>query len=279
MNPKIDIIMGVYNCDKTLRESIDSILAQTYTNWHFIICDDGSNDSTVAILQEYQESFPEKFTILTNEKNMGLNYTLNRCLEECKGDLVARQDGDDISLPDRFEKEIEILTNSDYALVSTNMTTFDERGDFGVIKRPEIPTANDFRFGAPFSHAPVIIRKEVMDEVGGYTVADRLLRVEDYHLWFKIYSKGYKGYNIQEPLYKMRDDRDAVKRRNFKNRINEVRLKYWGFKEISVSKKYYYYILRPLILGLIPTWLYTIIHRKKVKNQKEKRGVNFENIK
>jgi len=258
--------MGVYNCADTLEESIDSILNQTYKNWHFIICDDCSKDETYKILKKYKKEYPEKFTILKNKENMGLNYTLNKCLEKADGVYIARQDGDDISLPTRFEEEIKILEkNKKLALVSSSMTSFDENGDFGLIKHPEKPTANDFRFGSPFCHGPVIVRKDVMDEVEGYSVANHLLRVEDYHLWFKIYSKGYTGYNIEKPLYKMRDDRNAIKRRTFQNRINETKLKFWGFKEIGVSKRYYFYILKPFILGLIPTWLYSILHRNKLK--------------
>ena len=265
MKDKISIIMGVYNCEKTLEESIGSIISQTYTNWHFIICDDCSKDKTFSILKKYNEDYPGKFTILKNSKNMGLNYTLNKCLRECDGEYIARQDGDDISLPTRFSEEIEVLKNRKYALVSSSMINFDENGDFGIIKHPEIPTVNDFRFGSPFCHAPVIIRKKVLDEVNGYTVADNLLRVEDYHLWFKIYSKGYIGYNIQKPLYKMRDDRNAVKRRTFKNRMNETRLKFWGFNEIGVSKKYYFYALKPFLLGFVPTRIYSFLHRNKLK--------------
>lgn len=266
MNNKISIIMGVYNCESTLRESVDSILSQTYTNWEFIICDDCSQDGTYEILQEYKEQYPEKFVILKNETNMGLNYTLNKCIESCTGEFIARQDGDDLSLCHRFEKEMEILMQNDtYALVSSSMISFDENGDFGIIKHPEVPSATDFRFGSPFCHAPVIMRRHILEEVGGYSVAKHLLRVEDYHLWFKIYSKGYIGYNLSEPLYKMRDDRNAVKRRTFKNRVNEARLKCWGFKKLKIPKRYYYYILKPLILGFVPTWLYTILHRNKLK--------------
>ena len=265
MEAKIDIIMGVYNCAETLEESVDSILNQTYTNWHFIICDDCSTDNTYNILKKYKKKFPDKFTILKNKQNMGLNYTLNKCLEKTTSEFIARQDGDDISLPTRFEEEMKIIEKSDYALVSSSMISFDENGDFGVIKHPEKPTVNDFRFGSPFCHAPVIMRKSVLDEVDGYSVAKHLLRVEDYHLWFKIYSKGYKGYNIQKSLYKMRYDRNAVKRRTFKNRINEARLKLWGFNLIGVSKKYYVYILKPLILALMPSFIYNILHRNKVK--------------
>ena len=265
MKNKIDIIMGVYNCADTLEESIESILNQTYKKWHFIICDDCSKDNTYEILKKYKKEYPEKFTILKNKKNMGLNYTLNKCLEKATSEFIARQDGDDISLPTRFEEELKIFEEGDYALVSSSMISFDENGDFGVIRHPQVPTVNDFRFGSPFCHAPVIIRKKVLDEVEGYTVADHLLRVEDYHLWFKIYSKGYIGYNIQKSLYKMRDDRNAVKRRTFKNRLNETRLKFWGFNLIGVSKKYYIYILKPFILGLIPKSFYNILHRFKVK--------------
>lgn len=265
MKDKISIIMGVYNCELTLEESIDSIINQTYQNWHFIICDDCSKDKSYSILKKYKKKYPDKFTILKNKKNMGLNYTLNKCLEKSDGEFIARQDGDDISLPTRFEEEIKILKDSEYALVSSSMICFDENGDFGIIKHPEIPTVNDFRFGSPFCHAPVIIRKKVIDEVEGYTVAKALLRVEDYHLWFKIYAKGYSGYNIQKPLYKMRDDQKAVKRRNFTNRINETKLKFWGFKLIGVSKKYYFYALKPFILGLIPRFLYNILHKNKVR--------------
>jgi len=118
MKGKIDIIMGVYNCADTLRESIDSILNQTYENWHFIICDDCSSDDTYSVLMEYKNDYPEKFTILKNEKNLGLNFTLNKCLKECDGEFIARQDGDDISLPDRFEKELKILEDEKYALVN-----------------------------------------------------------------------------------------------------------------------------------------------------------------
>ena len=269
MKNKISIIMGVYNCADTLEESIDSILNQTYKNWNFIICDDCSKDNTIKILESYKKKYPKKFIILKNKKNMGLNYTLNKCLKYADGEFIARQDGDDLSLPLRFEKELEILKDPKYSLVSSSMISFDENGDFGIIKHPEIPMVNDFRYGSPFCHAPVLIRKKVVDEVEGYTVADKLLRVEDYHLWFKIYSKGYIGYNIQEPLYKMRDDRNAIKRRTFKNRINETRLKIWGFKLIGVSKRYYFYAFKPFLLGLTPKFVYNILHRHKLKKNSE----------
>lgn len=123
---------GIYNCAPTLPEAIDSILAQTFSNWQLILCDDGSADSTYAVAKSYQERFPDKIVLLQNERNMGLNHTLNRCLQKADGEYVARMDGDDVSLPTRLEKEATFLDeHPEYAIVSTPMIFFDESGDWG----------------------------------------------------------------------------------------------------------------------------------------------------
>ena len=107
--PRISIIMGIYNCADTLGEAIDSILAQTYTDWKLIMCDDGSVDDTYSVAQRYVRQFSDKMVLLKNDHNMGLNYTLNHCLSAADGELIARMDGDDIALPQRFEREVAFL--------------------------------------------------------------------------------------------------------------------------------------------------------------------------
>ena len=102
--PLVSILMGIYNCADTLEEAIESIENQTYDNWELIMCDDGSKDNTYEIAKKYNEKNPEKFVLIKNEKNLGLNMTLNNCLKVAKGELIARMDGDDISLPERFGK-------------------------------------------------------------------------------------------------------------------------------------------------------------------------------
>ena len=77
---KISVLMGIYNCAETLGAAIESILAQTFTDWELILCDDGSSDDTYAVAEGYQQQYPEKIKLLKNEKNMGLNYTLNHSL-------------------------------------------------------------------------------------------------------------------------------------------------------------------------------------------------------
>ena len=268
MNPKVSVIMGIYNCEGTLKESIDSIINQTYKNWEFIICDDGSSDNSYKIAKEYEEKWPDKFIIIKNHINKGLNYTLNRCLEYAKGEYIARMDGDDISFNERLYKQVSILNaNREIGFVSSQMIFFDENGEWGKNKAIEKPIEKDFIYGTPFCHAPAMIRKEIYNVVGGYTDHKMLLRVEDYHLWFKIYSAGYKGYNIQEPLYKMRDDRDAIRRRKFKFRINEAYVRYIGFKMLNLEKKYYINIIRPILVGCLPFSIYKHLHRLKLKSE------------
>ncbi len=258
---KISVIMGIYNCASTLGEAIDSILNQTYTNWELIMCDDGSSDDTYMTANGYKEKYPEKIVLLKNEKNCGLNHTLNRCLKMATGEYIARMDGDDISLPERFEKEIAVLEeHSEYAIVSTSMIYFDETGDWGRNNAKEIPQKKDLLHGVPHSHAPCIIRTEAFLSVEGYTEDPRLLRVEDYDLWIKLYAAGYQGYNLSEPLYKMRDDRDAYARRNFKNRLNEAYVKTLCIKRLNLPWYSYIYALRPIIVGLLPQKIYNKLH-------------------
>ena len=194
--------MGIFNCSSTLSEAIDSIINQTYTNWELIMCDDGSKDETKKVAEEYVKRFPDKMKLLVNEKNMGLNFTLNKCLKESQGEYIARMDGDDISLPYRFEKEVEFLENNpEFSIVSSGMILFDESGDWGEIKVKKEPVNSDFLQGTPFCHAPCIVRREAYLAVDGYSVDKKFLRVEDYHLWVKMYALGYKGFNLQVFVY------------------------------------------------------------------------------
>ncbi len=262
---KISVIMGIYNCADTLAEAIECILAQTETNWELILCDDGSSDDTFAVASMYKEQYPDKIVLLQNEHNCGLNETLNNCLAVAKGEFIARMDGDDRCSPDRFEKELAVLESEpDIAIVSTDMAHFDETGMWGRIARPTHPEPKHFLKESPFCHAPCMVRKEAYDAVGGYSVSKKLLRVEDYHLWIKMYAAGYKGKNIHEPLYQMRDDRNAYGRRKFRFRLNEAYIRHVVIKTFRLPITGYVYALRPIVVGLLPRWLYDRLHKKRL---------------
>lgn len=263
---EISVIMGIYNCADTLKDAIDSILAQTVKNWELILCDDGSQDNTYTIAEFFLKQYPEKIVLLQNQENKGLNFTLNRCLEFAKGKYIARMDGDDTCSPNRFEKELEAFRDHpDLAVVSTAMEYFDENGVWGCIRHPQFVTKRDFLYGTPFCHAPCMVRKDVMDRVGGYTESKWLLRVEDYHLWVKIYNFGYKGMNLNEPLYQMRDDRNAYNRRKFRYRLNETYVRILAIQELKLPVWGYIYALRPLLVGLLPNKIYDILHKSNLK--------------
>lgn len=268
MSNKVSVIMGIFNCAATLSEAIESILAQTYTNWQMIMCDDGSTDNTYEIALKYAERYPDKFILLKNEKNLGLNQTLNNCLAVADGTYIARMDGDDISLENRFEKEVSFLDNNpEYSIVSTPMIYFDENGDWGEGTAVEKPTKFDFIVGTPFCHAPCMVKSEAYKSVNGYSTDERTFRAEDYNLWFKLYAQGYKGYNIQTPLYKMRDDAKAYSRRKFKYAKNEAYVRLSGYKSLNLPVKYYLYALRPIIVGLLPKSVYMFLHHRKKVDQ------------
>lgn len=261
---RISVIMGIYNCAPTLAEALDSLLSQTYQDFKVIMCDDGSNDNTVDVAQSYVNKDPEKFVLIKNERNMGLNYTLNHCLKYADTEYVARMDGDDLSMPTRFEEQIKFLDkNRQYAIVSTPMIYFDENGEYRREYGGHEVTNRTTNTGPTFCHAPSMIRTEAYKSVGGYGEGKYLMRVEDVHLWYKMYAKGYKGFVLKEPLYAMRDDRNAIHRRKFKYRINSFLVRWEWIPKVGLPKWRRIYALYPILVGLIPSPLYKFLHRKK----------------
>lgn len=261
---KVSIVMGLYNCESTLRESLDSLLNQTYKDYEIIMCDDCSQDNTSQIAQEYISKHPHKFTLLANSENKGLAYSLNRCISLAKGIYIARMDADDISRIDRFEKQVEFLDrNFDYALVGSSAQLFDENGVWGKRQMKKKPQKKDFLFGSPFIHPTILIRKEILIKSGVYKVSKETLRTEDYDLFMRLYALNYKGFNIQEDLFLYREDNLSYKKRKYKYRIDEAKVRYDGFKKLELMPIGLVYVLKPLIVGLVPHKILKLVRRSK----------------
>lgn len=261
--PRISVLMGIFNCADTLGEAIDSLLNQTYKNFKLILCDDASTDDTYLVAKSYADRY-DNIILIQNKTNLKLAATLNHCLQYADTEYIARMDGDDISLPSRFEKQLNFLDqHPEFALVSSAMIHFDETGDWGEGSPNKYPNINDFKTTVPFAHAPCMIRSKVMKEVKGYTISNYLIRGQDYYLWYKIYKAGYKGYNIQEPLYKMRDDRDAIARRKIKNRFKGAVIRYRVLKGLGASNPLYFASLGAM-KAFVPTFLMRYIRKKKM---------------
>lgn len=259
---RITVLMGIYNCAPTLQEALDSLYAQTYKDFKIVMCDDGSKDDTLKIAEE-NAKMHENVIVIKNERNMGLNYTLNHCLEYADTEYIARMDGDDLSVLSRFEEQIKFLdAHPEYAVVSAPMIYFDENGDFRWGKGKGEVEAKDFVHGTPICHAPSMSRTDVIKSVGGYSVGKNLLRVEDYHLWFKVYAAGHKLYMLNKCLYKMRDDRSAIARRNWITRRNEAYVKHKGYNMIGLPWWYQIYTIEPILKYFAPQWIYRFFHRR-----------------
>lgn len=260
---KISILMGAYNCAATLGEAINCIINQTYRNWELIICDDCSQDNTYEKILEYC-TIDSRIIAIKNENNLTLAPTLNHCLSYASGEYVARMDGDDICDNDRLKKEIEFLEqHPEFDLVSCQMQMFDSEGVYRVNHPKEFPTKKDLVYGPMFCHAGCMIRTDVLRAVGGYNISKEVERIEDYDLWFRLYKNGFCGANIIEPLYSMRDDRREVKRSKMRHRINSFHLKKKIIKEFDLPKRCYLRAFYPIIIGLLPSFAYRIVHKMK----------------
>ncbi len=266
--PMISVLMGVLNCESTLDESIRSVLSQTESRWELIVCDDGSTDGTADVIRAWAEKYPGQIVFLQNDRNYGLSHTLNRCLEQARGEYIARMDGDDRCAAERFAKELASLeANPEIAIVSTDMECFDENGTWGLRQYPTDPQPAELVHGTPFCHAACMVRTAAIRDAGGYSEAEDRARVEDYDLWVRMYAKGYRGHNIHEPLYSMRDDRDAAGRRLWKYRVNEARVRLSAVRLLGLPKSKAVYALRPLILGLLPMGVYRFLHNRKLRKE------------
>lgn len=262
MKTRITVIMGIYNCADTLIEALESLEAQTYKNFKVILCDDGSKDDTLQVALQWAETHPN-YIVIRNERNIKLAATLNRCLDYADTEYVARMDGDDISLSTRFEKEIDFLDkHPEYAFISCPMIYFDADGDYRIGRVKAEPTKIDFTRNTPFCHAPVLMRRDVLESVGRYTVGAKVERIEDYYLWYKFYKVGYKGYNLSEPLYKMRNGREAFARRHLSDRWRTYKIGVEVKKNLGLRHPYLTGI-KGLLKGFVPGWLVHCIKTRK----------------
>ncbi len=262
--PLISVIMGVYNCETTVASAIESIMAQTYTNWKFIICDDGSKDSTLNIVKTYANT-DKRIVVIKNEKNMRLAYTLNHCLKYAEGKYVARMDADDISLPERLEKQVDFLEkHTEYDVVGSARIVFDEDGEKGIRKGPKIPTKEYMLLDSPFGHPTIMMKKNVYDDLNGYTFSKATMRAEDLDLWFRFFSKGYKGYNLSDALLKYHESKNDLRKRNLKAALETSKVYFHGYGLIGIPWYKYIFGLKPVLSAIIPKNIMYKFQRSKL---------------
>lgn len=204
--PLISIIMGVYNEEEYLSESIESILSQTYENLEFIIVDDASDDGSIEIIESFDDP---RIVELKNDENRGLTQSLNRALERANGEFIARQDADDISRSDRLERQVQFLQRyDDVAVVGTGAYLIDGEGTTIDKRVPKCnPTFEDFMDKGHLIHGSIMARRSILEHVNGYN--DFFRYGQDQELWLRL-AKDYPIANIPDPLYRHRIHDEGV---------------------------------------------------------------------
>lgn len=268
MKIKVSIIMGVFNSqsEKKLRNSIESILNQTFKNFEFIICDDCSTKEFVKNILDYYAQKDNRIVYIKNNENKGLAFSLNHCLKYAKGEYIARQDDDDISLPNRIEEEVKILDkNYNISIVGCNMWLYDDNGIYGKTNLIELPQKENLLYGCPFAHPTIMLRKKALDIVGNYSIDPIIRRIEDYDLYFKLLFNGLWGINLNSKLYIYSEDYYTLQKQKFKYRIDEFKLRKKWFKKLKMFPRGIAYLFKPVISGLIPNKIRFYLKRKKFK--------------
>lgn len=213
------VLMSVYHKERPefLRQAMESIAKQTVpTNDFVLVCDGPLNEQLDEVIAQMQDMFGQLLHVVRLEKNMGLGNALNIGIQHCKNDLVARMDSDDISRPDRCERQLRIFSErSELDICSGTVEEFSAQPQ-NVENRRIVPQTHEeiLKFAKkrnPFNHPCVMYRKSAVLAAGSY---QDFYLLEDYYLWIRMLLNGSLGYNIQEPLLWMRAGSDMYKRRS-----------------------------------------------------------------
>ncbi len=197
MSNKISVLMSVFNDEENVEKAILGILNQTYSNFEFLILDDASTDSTNKIIGKYQKS-DKRIKLFRNEKNIGLTKSLNELLKIADGEFIARQDSDDISLIDRFEKQLYELNSKDIVGCSTR-AIIKNSSRITPNKSYYFPKKFVMNIKNPFVHGSLFINKSEILSIGGYD--EEFYYAQDYKLMADLLAADKKVTILKEPLY------------------------------------------------------------------------------
>lgn len=199
--PAVTVLMAVYNGMPHLREAIDSVLGQTFTDFEFLIVDDASTDGSGECVASYRDP---RIRLLRNERNLGQTGSLNRGLETARGGYVARLDADDVCLASRLERQVNVLrARRDVAVLGTWMYDIDVGGARTALVSRQWEDAGTYLAWllleiCPLWHPTVMFRRDAVVEVGGYNESFRI--AQDYDLWIRLALRRRWGAVVPEPL-------------------------------------------------------------------------------
>ncbi|WP_303784431.1 glycosyltransferase [Azovibrio restrictus] len=202
--PAISVVLPVYNAEAYVREAVESILAQTFTDFELIIINDGSTDASGSILRELAAHDPR--IVLVERANAGLVSALNEGIGRARADFIARMDADDVAIPERFALQLARMSaEPGLGVLGSFIRIVDKTGRFirlGTYPVAPAETARFLEHGSPLAHPTVMMRKEAVIKAGGYRKV--FSHCEDYDLWLRISELGYAIANLPQPLLNYR---------------------------------------------------------------------------
>lgn len=249
----ISVVIAAHNAEDYIGQSIHSVLNQDCLDeLEILVCDDASTDSTVEVVSRIAHA-DNRVKLITLSENSGAALARNRCISEAQGSYIAIQDADDVSEPCRIRKLVEVLENErDIHFVSSGYYLFDDSGRYeDRIPQIEYPHEKDYLYTLPFCHAATMFRAEVLKSAGGYRVSKETRRGQDYDLFMRLQALGFSGKNISSILYGYRVDSNTIARRKFKYRIDEMVIRYKGFKGMGLLPAAIPFVLKPVAAHLL----------------------------
>ncbi len=261
--------MGSYNprSKQQVVAAVRSLIRQEFSDWELLLYDDGSSEPFAETLREVCR-IDGRIRYLRGDCNKGLAYALNQCIRYAEGDYFARMDDDDLSLPARLAEQVRFLdSHPQYQWVGCAAWLFDGGSIWGKQRKPAVPQAKDFLFNSPYIHPTVMFRRKALTQAGGYSESPAVFQCEDYELFLRLHAQGMQGYNLPDVLFCYREGRGAYRKRSYARRIREAEVRLRGFRKLGILTPLTAgYVLKPLLIGLIPTPLYAFFKRSQYKN-------------
>ncbi len=244
----ISVLMSVYNGKLFLKEAVESILNQSFTDFEFIIFDDCSIDDSAQLLQKYVKT-DKRIKLITNKHNIGLGANLRQGVEIASGKWIARMDADDIALPHRLQTQIDYVTahpNTD--ILGSYAFDIDNQGNTISLRKCPIDHKRIIKYiwTCPIIHPTAFMKKESLIKAGSYGQEKRR---QDYALWFRCAKNGLIFANIPEPLIKYRFTEDYFKRNNISALLDQVKI---GLSGCLLVKAAPIGVTVPLIKAILP---------------------------
>lgn len=249
--PKISIIMSVYNEQSDfLKKSTESMLSQSFTDFEFLIINDGSQKETSDILKEFAKKDP-RIILLRNDYNMGLTRSLNIAINKSRGELIARMDSDDVSLPDRLENQLDYLLKNNLDFLGSDCVIIDKNEK--ILKSKKICIPIDIKRalfkGNLFTHSTFFGKRKVFKEFYN----EKFKRAQDYEFLLRIAGKNYKLGYMNKNVLKYRINTNGISVKKSKEQeFYAIKARLLALFFYNYNYSFIIYLLKPLISFLLP---------------------------